>query len=370
MRKVAIIHFQPLELYPPVQNILSFLKNEEMTVEVFSLLPPGDISKFDANGENIRLYQYPTVYRHNVARRWFGYIRFYFGVLKRLFKRKPDAVLYFETYSSFPAWLYFLLSFKTKKPDILVHYHEYAAKEEIRKGSFLFRILHWLEKRMYRHAKWLSHTNEQRLSFFLNDCKLQRTPNTKVLPNWPPKLWIKKSESTVSFPVKIVYVGAVSLETMFIKEFAYWIEKQKGSICWDIYTQQNDNELRTFLQQINARYISVKGFIPYSMLPDVLYQYHAGVILYKGHIPNYVFNAPNKLFEYLACGLDVFYPAVMKEITRYNESRCYPGVMPVDFNKPEGIIEFLIGRTKRVYRPCNYFYEQKLPELAAALSGK
>jgi hypothetical protein len=29
--------------------------------------------------------------------------------------------------------------------------------------------------------------------------------------------------------------------------------------------------------------------------------------LYKGHIPNYIYNVPNKVYEYLACGLQVWY---------------------------------------------------------------
>jgi hypothetical protein len=28
-------------------------------------------------------------------------------------------------------------------------------------------------------------------------------------------------------------------------------------------------------------------------------------VLYKGHIPNYVYNVPNKVYEYLSCGLHV-----------------------------------------------------------------
>lgn len=47
--------------------------------------------------------------------------------------------------------------------------------------------------------------------------------------------------------------------------------------------------------------------IDYYELPKELIKYDIGLVLYKGHIPNYIYNVPNKVYEYLACGLQVWY---------------------------------------------------------------
>ena len=57
-----------------------------------------------------------------------------------------------------------------------------------------------------------------------------------------------------------------------------------------------------------------------------------GVVLYNGHIPNYIYNAPNKLFEYLACGLDVWFPDVMAGSMDYVNKNGFPKVLSIDFN--------------------------------------
>ena len=56
-----------------------------------------------------------------------------------------------------------------------------------------------------------------------------------------------------------------------------------------------------------------------------------GVILYKCKTLNQRFAAPNKLFEYLACGLDVWFPAEMEGCFEY-ASDAIPRVLKVDFN--------------------------------------
>ena len=54
--------------------------------------------------------------------------------------------------------------------------------------------------------------------------------------------------------------------------------------------------------------------------------------MYKGHIPNYVYNAPNKLFEYLTSGLDVWYPSVMVGSDQFITIQGFPKVLSIDFN--------------------------------------
>jgi hypothetical protein len=60
------------------------------------------------------------------------------------------------------------------------------------------------------------------------------------------------------------------------------------------------------------------------MLPQVLSQYDVGLILYRCRTLNFVYNATNKLFEYLVCGLDVWYPPCMLGLKTYARSTIAP----------------------------------------------
>jgi hypothetical protein len=100
----------------------------------------------------------------------------------------------------------------------------------------------------------------------------------------------------------------------------------------------------------------------------VLSDYDVGVILYKGHIPNYIYNAPNKLFEYLACGLDVWFPHVMKSCFKYVTSHTYPKILPVDFSNFNLLdLEKTIDRNDLEFKQPQYYCETALYPLAKQL---
>ena len=119
---------------------------------------------------------------------------------------------------------------------------------------------------------------------------------------------------------------------MFTVPFAEWVDQQNGKATWHIYTNNILKEARKFIEEMNSPHIIIKEGLSYDELPEILKKYDVGVILYNGHIPNYVYNAPNKLFEYLVCGLDVWYPGVMTEIRGYRTFNTFPKVVEVNFN--------------------------------------
>jgi hypothetical protein len=230
--------------------------------------------------------------------------------------------------------------------------------EEYKNIGLLGRLLFW-EKKIYNKALWISHTNEDRLKLFVNDTGISNDNRLHTLPNFPSKHWgITSTKGSITTPIKIVYVGAIGLESLYVKEFAEWVERQNGKVIWDIYTQQNDYELKEFLQKSNSKHVIVKGFLSYHQLPEVLSQYSVGVILYKGFSPNFIYNAPNKLFEYLACGLDVWFPRQLKGAYPFIKTNSYPKVINIDFENLEAMdIEVLIDRKTIPYIPSSYYYE-------------
>ena len=338
-------------------NYLASHINEECEIRVYTIEAPGEFEKFKPTSSAINIIRSGNSKGQNLILRYWKYFGFYASVSQNLNSWKPDTVLYYETLSAFPAYVYRKLL--ANQCSLGIHYHEYTSIKEYQHGMFINRLGHLLEKKLYPLANWISHSNEDRMRLFLADNKSIRISNTYILPNYPPKSWrVDKTEMTLTFPVKFVYVGALSLDTMYLREFAIWIIQQAGRATWDIYSDNITEDAKIFLKSLDPKLVRFQGGVNYFRLPEILKNYHTGVILYKGHIPNYIFNAPNKLFEYWACGLDVWFPEIMKTAMSYTTKDSYPKVIPINFERMTSYdIEMLTDRSELQYGPSDYYCE-------------
>jgi hypothetical protein len=288
---------------------------------------------------------------------------FYASVSRSLITWKPDAVMYYETLSALPAIVYKKMFKRDSR--LIIHYHEYTSVEEYRHGMIVNRWLHKLERKAYPLCSWISHTNSDRMNLFVSDNKFLNIPNRHILPNYPPGKWKNETQkSSAELPLRFVYVGALSLDTMYVREFANWIVGQNGQATWDIYSGNITEDAKLFLKDMNTSLIRFQGNVNYFLLPEILVQYRIGIILYKGHIPNYIYNAPNKLFEYWACGLDVWFPKKMKGCFSLITKGTYPKIVPIDFEEL-GQIEptEIANRSGFAYKPSVYYYEHEFNRL-------
>jgi hypothetical protein len=329
MIKLAIIHFQPLEKYPPIVNLLNYLSENQIPAVVFTTRPPHTFEPYKNDFHQIK--RFPSI--NGASRlRILHYLAFYLGSILHLIKARPSHLIWMETLSSFPAIIYSFLRYK--KPKLFVHYHEYESPFEIQNGMFLSRLFHKMEEKVYPQLTWLSHTNQDRMNLFVNDHPEVNPQSLRIMPNYPPKWWNNYQNKTEApnQTRKLVYVGALSAETTYLKELLQLIHTANGHLTCDFYSFSIDNKTQNLFDQYQSPNICFKGAIAQTDFPKVISQYHIGLILYKGHIPNYVFNAPNKLFEYLACGLDVWYPDVMTGTKPYTALTSLPKVVPVNFD--------------------------------------
>jgi hypothetical protein len=173
----------------------------------------------------------------------------------------------------------------------------------------------------------------------------------RVVPNYPPPQWLSVAEIgslPATGPLRLVYVGAVSLSDTFIREVADWVAKHgEDRVRLDIYAGNTAPAAREYLLNLNSP--AVRFFpegVPYQELPRILGNYNVGLILYRGTTRNYVYNAPNKLFEYLICGLDVWYPRQMLGIRPVAADLQRQQVLELDFEKPE-LLDTLLAQPRR-----------------------
>jgi hypothetical protein len=301
---------------------------------------------------------------------WY-YILFHLRVFLGLIKTKPNAILYYETLSSLAPIIY--CGLKKWKVELFIHYHEYTTPEEYKSGMKIGRIFHFVEKKYYDKATWISQTNSDRLGLFRNDYTSIKFKRLEVLANYPPASWAEKSIQRTMYnrPIKIVYVGAFSNDTMYINEFAEWVLSKAGLVHWDIYSSNFDKNTRNYINALDSTYIKFYNAVEYDNLPSVLINYDIGIILYKGHILNYVYNVPNKFFEYLACGLDVWYPKEMLSCNEYKTVNTYPKVIEIDFNKLDNFnLEETLNKQNLAYEPFHKSCEVELKKLIEVINAE
>ena len=262
--------------------------------------------------------------------RWFNFIYFYFSALFYLIVFRHSKVLYFETLSAFPPLVYKKIF--NKHLELFIHYHEYISPEEYQLGSKLLKYFHNMERSFYTSAKWISHINDHRLNQFKHDNSTFQLTNTRVFPNYPPLSWSSTPEKiNINKPIRLVYVGSVGLDMMYTEAFARWVKSNNGAVVWDIYTKHLSPQVTSFFHNLSAENILLKGNADYFSLPQILKEYDAGIILYKGAIPNYLYVTPNKLFEYHSCGLDVWFPDKLVSCLPLITQNTYPKICSLDF---------------------------------------
>lgn len=363
-----IIHFGPAEWYPPLQNMLNVLAGESYFDQVTVLTTQGrsNLPLYVPPAGNIVMKRLGTSGSKNTLLRFINYFWFYSGCLFWLLIKSPGQILYFETLSSWPAYLY--KQFIAKSTRMFIHYHEYTTPEEYRTAMKLVNYFHKLELRLYPKAIWLSHTNADRMRFFLQDIAPVKIKHPHILPNYPPQSWLAPVRP-VHLPLKIVYVGALSLDTMFTKEFAQWVKNQNGQAVWDIYSYNRSPDVAGYFNELDAPTIFLKEGLPYEKLSSVLAQYDVGVILYKGVITNHIYSIPNKLYEYHTCGLDVWFPKTLLSSRLLEDSTALPKIVSIDFeNLAENNLVNLCQRQGLKIRQDHYFCEEVLQPLIHKLT--
>lgn len=370
VKVISILHFNPIELYPPVINTIRLLAKEDKKcrVNVYTTRNTKGLAEAAFQEKNIKVFCRGRSGIHlPFMTRLLTYVQFNLLVFIELFLLRRRTILYYETISSLPAVL--LKGIFGKKVKLFIHYHEYMSPVEYQQGMLLVRMFHKFERRVYRKAEWISHTNDRRLKLFARDIESSLLENMTVVPNYPPRHWmdgravgIKKRGAFFSF----VYVGALDVQNMYVKEFLSFVGRNSERCTFDIYSNNISKEVLNFIHSEKIKNVYYKGAIEYHNLPLVLPLYNVGLILYKGHIPNFIYNVPNKFFEYAICGLNVWYPREMESMNEFRLRHHISYMTPLDFSLLEDSLFFNATNNENHYigdwtaESANHYLIQKL----------
>jgi hypothetical protein len=304
LKKLAIIHFNTFEFYPPVLNIISDLisKQKSINLSIFSTFSYSSFNQIKYDGVNIYRFGINST---NRLSRYFTYVIFnLFSTLFLIFKR-PDFILVYETLSVFPAFIYSRIFCASK---VHIHFHEYTSLIEKTNASIYMKMLFKCEKYLLETCS-CSHTNEDRKNLFLKDNPNFVSSNVDVYPNLPPSNWWYKygifKNKNFGNRIKLVHVGALDFDTMYLKEIISWVKLNPDTLELTLFSQNLSKKTRDRILKLNSKNIFLRKPINYFSLPQELIKYDVGLVLYKGLISNHIFSVPNKVFEYLSCGLHV-----------------------------------------------------------------
>lgn len=358
---IFIIHFQPLERFPPVINLLNYLGDTTDTPVVVistSGKKGSPLKPYTGKWENITIKRTPCIIPGSFLR-LFHYAAFYLYSLFLLIKVKPVSVLYFETLSSWPALMYKKL--RGDKVKLLLHCHEYTSPENYN-DMWLVKKMHTMEAKMYAHNyEWISHTNEVRLSQFRTDNNLNEADNRifHTMPNYPSRSWKEyKTEFGSTTRTRLVFVGSLGYNNMYLQETVDWVSLNKDYLSLDIYAYNIDKKARDLLLNNGRDCVRYFGGINYKDLPQTLKNYDVGLVMYKPFSYNTVIAVSNKVFEYLACGLDVWFSEDMTYTHSYSRQNSYPKIIPLNFKRlNEFIFKSALNREGLNKADDNYFYE-------------
>jgi hypothetical protein len=167
--------------------------------------------------------------------------------------------------------------------------------------------------------------------------------------------------------VRFIYVGSASLEETFIGEVAEWAAKNQRDISLHVVGDNISPRVWNFLKSLYAPNITVntRG-VRYEHLPDLLKSYDIGLVLYKANTLNFIYNVPNKVFEYLAADLEVWYPRQMTGIRHFHSVNPKLPLREIDFRNLTDVLPVASeGRPKAAGFTC----EEALAPLIEAFSS-
>ena len=277
---------------------------------------------------NTKIYRLGVVTENSVIR-YASYFWFNFISSLRILALRPNFIVAFEILSLFPLWVIGLF-YRCQRAHI--HFHEYLSLPERQLSSVYMKLLFKIEDTLLNRYL-CSHTNEDRKSLFLLDKPWLKSANILIRPNMPPKSWWlqygQHKRPGLSLKTKLVYVGACDCRTMFVKEILEWIACNSDKFDLTIISQNIDLITRDLIYKYQGVNVKLLSPIDYYSLPKELVNYDIGLVLYKGVIPNHIYSVPNKVYEYLACGLRVICDKRLISVRKLNDER----IFMIDFTK-------------------------------------
>lgn len=335
--KIAYVHALPLEYYPPATNLLDLMNaRDSWQVRAWTTANRRGMPAWRHERMDVTRFAHPSS-SVPLPLRLQGYLSWHFRTAASIARWKADTVISVEPHSALAVWLYYRIFRGTAA--LFIHHHEYYSPADfMQPGMRLLRATFRAERDdLFARAQWVSQTNEDRVRLLMQWSPAIRHGAAKAMPNYPPEKWVRKANaamrpSRMTKHLRLVYLGSASFEDAFIREIATWAAERPEIATLHVCGNNVKPEVWGWLRSLGAANISIdERGVAYEDLPRFLTDFDVGLVLYKGNTLNFVHNVPNKAIEYLACGLEVWYPTPMKSMGEFHRRFNHLRMREVDF---------------------------------------
>jgi hypothetical protein len=373
--KIAFLHVLPVEYYPPARNTLTLIaRHENWVVRTWTTENRRSLEQWAHPPVEIRRLS-DTKPSSTLPLRMLGHTSWHFRAASEIASWRPDAIIAIEPHSALAAWIYYNVF--GGKARLFIHHHEYYAPEDyLAAGMRILRSTRRLEQgNLFKRAEWISETNAERLKLLREWNPSISDDVAQVLPNYPPAEWVERAAAGTRVhnlgQMRLIYVGSASLEDAFILEIASWVSKRSGLASLHVVSDNIASDAWVALGKLDAENITLdpRG-CDYDDLPDLLRQFDVGLVLYKGNTLNFIHNVPNKVFEYLAAGLDVWYPKEMSGLHEFRAEHSELPLFEMDYRQLPDELPPRIQRVSQNESAFPFIAENALAPLFAKLEAR
>ena len=356
---ICVVHYLPVEEYPPLQNLMVALrKQKRLNVVIFTGSLETRSYHLQSLAENIIVFFFPYL----KAGGWRQKLDFAMMVRKESVNRSFDCVFAFG--DEFSGLVCSRMNSKIKA----LHLHELPPQigvgNKFLSKSLFFELvlLHFTIKRF----KWISQVTPRRAELFSKRFQVQ----CRHLYNFPSARFESNIRGKrVNGRLRIIYVGScnpVSVQVSILKRLSMSKLVELSVLA------TNKQGLEQVAGLTGTQLLSR---VPYSKLPNLLRQFDVGLVLYNGHSDNMRYGVPNKLIEYLRCGLHVVYPSALESVTDFVSAHNLTSVIHVLPMATEDQIEYIENDVNKFVRQSwpriqDFTFEQEYQQFFDFLSNE
>ncbi len=331
--KIIAIYTHP-EYYPPLLNAIDELAKSTDHLYILSRNLKENQWKYPPVVEMIKtgiMIDIRTVEKQSINWKLKSFLGFTFAFYKLLLRRKHEWVVCQDPISLLSYRL--IRHFIFYKPRLWYHNHDVVELSAVRKHSIgYYSVLS--EKQFFGQIDLFSLPSLERLSSF--PYQKLKGPHF-IIPNYPSMSRMRSNRIAKPDPdkmLKLIYQGHLGNDHG-LESFIRFVEAEKG-VSLTLIGPGNKEFILRLRQLIQEGKLTERVFlrrpVPYSALREITLQHHVGLAV---HEPvNIAFRtaamASNKIYEYAASGLPVFY----FDDEHYKKYlSVYPWAIPTDLSK-------------------------------------
>ncbi len=335
-KKITYVYWGHLSAYGRLQKQLMTLTRNGFDITLINANSEQQTDKTIEFVENhkVKLELLPIKISRNKVHSFFRLISFWKRAYKDIQKTKPDFIVSYDT----PPLMGCYMASKKLKAKLI-----YDSKElTVGRTKGIERLIYsFVERLSVNKCNTIIQAETNRLDYFK---KRYNLPAEKfvLLESLPLKEDSRFKEKNVPAITKVIYLGYIMKGRSYV-DVVTAFSQMGDNIQLDIVGGVASDDLLAELKKISKdkTNINFKPPVPFRQIPDLLRNYHIGLVFYEKINLNNFYCAPNKFYDYINNGLPVIsydFPGLVNLIENNKIGVCVKNISSTSMEKAIGEI--------------------------------